>query len=224
MRDFANQKKLLKESAKVQHHRSISQEKRGSHSPVEAPRRYGRWVLLAIIIVIVAVIAARRIASHHQQVVPASQENKQAQTVQDAKGQSVSQGAAKQPAVTKPQVQKPSKPVFDFYTVLPQKKAQPEATQKEQASGQQAENVTQSNKQFMLQVASYQSEQLAQQLRSQLILLGLKPVIKSTGSGWYRIDVGPYDTMRAADQVRHQLQDSGINGAMVRQVNAHAGD
>ena len=211
MRDFANQKNLLKESAASQRQRPTDKLQRDTTG---APRRYGRWVLLAVVVlVVVIVIVVKHTSAHHQQSSATAQNpaNKEPTPATDA---------AEKAAATKPKEQGPSKPVFDFYTVLPQQKAQPQTTQQQDDQAQPAD---QTSKQFMLQVASYQSEQLAQQLRSQLILLGLKPTIASTSSGWYRIEVGPYDSMRAADKVRHQFQDNGINGAMVRQISDGAG-
>ena len=212
MRDFANQKNLLSESAAGQRQRPMNK----SQHEVGAPRRYGRWILLAIIVLVVVIVVVVKHTSAHQQ-----QSSATAQNTANKAQSTPAADAAKKPTATKPKAQGPSKPVFDFYTVLPQQKAQPQATQQQDDQAQPAANQT--NKQFMLQVASYQSEQLAQQLRSQLILLGLKPTIASTSSGWYRIEVGPYDSMRAADKVRHQLQSNGINGAMVRQVSDNAG-
>lgn len=216
MRDFANQKSLLKESATNQRQRSGDQLRRDA--PDDKPRRYGRWLLLAIIVlVIVMIIVVKHATSPQQKTMPSTPQNTASKTQPAQGGDGKSPTTSTNQVANKPPEKKPNKPVFDFYTVLPKQKAQPETTQPAGGQGQQASQVAQSNKQFTLQVASYQSEQLAQQLRSQLILLGLKPTIVSTQSGWYRIDVGPYDSMRAADKVRHQLQNSGINGAMIRQ-------
>ena len=60
-------------------------------------------------------------------------------------------------------------------------------------------------KSFMLQVASYKDQADAENA-AKLLLIGLTPKVDKTNSGWYRVDLGPYTSVRAADVVRHKIQ------------------
>jgi len=221
MRDFANQKNLLKESDAGHRRQPLDQKRQANVTSNNPPRRYGRWILLAIVVIIAVTVVVRHLPSrHHNPVQQSTQTTKRAHpalitNTQTQKTTPVSQNAR---TAAKTQEKKSYKPVFDFYTVLPKQKAYSQIPVQTDTQTQQTNQAAQFNKQFILQLASYQNEQMAQQLRSQLILLGLKPTIETTGSGRYRINIGPYDSMRAADKVRHQLQDNGINGAMVQQI------
>lgn len=127
-------------------------------------------------------------------------------TSQTEPASSTEKAQPKQKAVTV------AKPVFDFYKVLPEQQTVTPGPENE---------IPDQDRQFMLQVASYQTQQAAEQMRAQLILLGLKPQIDKIGDYhniWYRVDIGPFDTMREADAARHILQNNGINGSMVRQI------
>lgn len=97
-------------------------------------------------------------------------------------------------------------PVFDFYHVLPNSQV----------------NVTKpklepSKRQFIVQVASYRKNQAAKDLQVKLILMGLKPT-NTNQNGWHTVTLGPVDTLRKGDALRHQLEKQNIRGAFVKQL------
>lgn len=106
------------------------------------------------------------------------------------------------------------KPEFDFYKVLPKQRAVAASTKASQAQ------------QFMVQVASYQNQQTAQQVRAQLLLLGFNPMVNKRGAAgnvWYRLDIGPFGSRHSAEVVRAKLQSQGINGSMIIPIRNHHG-
>jgi len=189
MRDYANRSEILNQPR---------QRYSEGDGVGRLPKKRG-WLIVGIIGLAVVVIVAVVMGSRHHQ----KKTTVQAKT------------AAKQQPVKPKAPPKPQGPIFDFYKVLPAQKTAQAMPAKQ--SVEQAGTKAAPAKAFILQVASYQAEAQAQQLMSQLKEQGLLPALTKTQSGWYRIDLGPFDSVRAADKVRHSLQNMGINGAMVRQ-------
>ncbi len=190
----------------------------------------GRWILAIILLIILCLGLYYLWHTHTQQkpILPTpAQITKTVKeptisTTKTAVTKTNTSASTAQPLTTpaKNQPQKPSektkpkppaKPQFDFYTVLPKR------TVKAPTDDQAVE--ARKPKSFMLQVASYQSKNKTQAMKARLLLIGLKPQIVTTSNGWYRIDLGPLNSVRDADILRHKLQKNGINGSMVRQIN-----
>ncbi|MDF2690157.1 MAG: hypothetical protein K0S29_12 [Gammaproteobacteria bacterium] len=115
-------------------------------------------------------------------------------------------------------------PVFDFYTVLPSGAANNPNTSANSGSSQPvpppASNPAnaQAPAKFVVDVGYYQDQQSANQMRSQLILAGFNPTIKTTGSlssPAYQVELGPFDNVQQANQIRQQLQSNGISNNIV---------
>ncbi len=88
-----------------------------------------------------------------------------------------------------------TKPVFDFYTVLPQRKVEIQDTADKQADIPNASN---SKKpvagRYIIQAGSFQRMQDADRRKAELALLGLEASIKSAevkGETYYRVEMGP---------------------------------
>lgn len=109
------------------------------------------------------------------------------------------------------------KPKFDFYEVLPKQTVQ--TTPAKQITTATAPVQPKKHK-YMLQVASYRSQSQAKAMQARLLLLGLTPVVKSTSSGWYRVDLGPFSSKRLADVAKHKVQKASISGSMIRAIPA----
>lgn len=181
----------------------------------------GMWMVSALLVAVIAIVILWRVGSDWVQPYKNRPTIQQAEAtkIDDQKKPAEIVAAKPTQVVSQPEPPKPAKivepehPKFEFYSML--------ANAKVETKDSDAASETES-KQFNLQVASYQEEQAAEALRARLILIGLKPTIDKTGSSdhiWYRVDLGPYDSMRAADVIRHRLQDNGINGSMIRQIN-----
>ncbi|MDF2939937.1 MAG: hypothetical protein K0R66_579 [Gammaproteobacteria bacterium] len=115
-------------------------------------------------------------------------------------------------------------PVFDFYTVLPSGSANSGSSTDNSASSQPvpppstAPANAQAPAKFVVDVGYYTDQGSANQMRSQLILAGFSPVIKTTGSMTspaYQVELGPFDNVQQANQVRQQLQSNGITNNIV---------
>jgi|GEM_PF-452925 len=232
MRDYAKKDSLL---GNANRQPSSRRPKRSAPKPPKQSFRIPAWVwmLAGLLIGVILVIVGWTTLHHHKTQKPHKQEEAVVRIshvkkvtkpeVAATKTQSTEAKPAKQQAqkiVSKPQHKKtvaakpkPAEPQFDFYSILPNRKVDSGA----KPGDQQAE----SNKQFMLQVASYRDQKDAKAMKARLLLLGLKPSIDQVGAEgniWYRVDLGPYPSVRKADVVRHTLQNGGVNGAMIRQV------
>lgn len=234
MRDYAKKDSLL---GNANRQPSSRRPKRAAPKPPKQSSRIPAWVwmLAGLLIGVVLVIVGWTTLHHHktqkphkQQPVVVSHVKKVAKPkAATTKTQSTEVKPVKQQVqkvASNPQHKKiaaakhkakpkPAEPQFDFYSILPNRKVDSGVKPGEQ----QAE----SNKQFMLQVASYRDQKDAKAMKARLLLLGLKPSIDQVGAEgniWYRVDLGPYPSVRKADVVRHTLQNGGVNGAMIRQV------
>ena len=106
-----------------------------------------------------------------------------------------------------------SKPKFDFYTVLPERKVDiPDKPKLEQdvpnkKSGQK------SSSQFMLQAGSFHKMQDADRQKAELALLGLEASIKSAkvnGVTYHRVELGPFEDGGFFSQVERRLIQNDI--------------
>ncbi|WP_456379647.1 SPOR domain-containing protein [Thiolapillus sp.] len=135
--------------------------------------------------------------------------------------------ASPEPAKIKP-------PRFDFYNLLPdqevlvpdeeierQVRQSPPVEPQQQQSQQEAEppaRTATSGKRYMVQVSSFRSSKDAQALRAKLGLLGLRAKVNKAnikGSTWYRVQLGPYGSAAAMQDVRKQLASSGYQSLAI---------
>jgi cell division protein FtsN len=107
---------------------------------------------------------------------------------------------------------------YDFFTVLPEMEVVVPREEIEQRARENPEQpATPAGGSYVIQVGSFRSSSDAEGLKAQLALLGLIARVQEVSvddATWYRVRLGPYDTARAADQARRQLQDNGFD-AMV---------
>lgn len=205
MRDYAKKNDLLVQKpgmARVNIRKHNQAASRGSISTEKEkpPVKWLRWVLLLGVLCTIGwslyhfALKPRLLKPDFS---PASQRSSGSQS------KSVSQVGANSP--------KPSSkdlvPKFDFYHMLAEQTVNvPEKTTSTDAS----------NKQFFVQVASYKTSAEAEAMKVKLIGLGFDPKTTYTDTGWYQVTLGPIDSMRAGDVIRHKLQTQGINGSFVR--------
>ncbi len=111
---------------------------------------------------------------------------------------------------------------YDFFTVLPEMevivpeeelnvRSQPEAT----AVESQQNGATQ----YLLQVGSFKSSGDADEMKARLALLGIVAQVQSVtvnDATWHRVRVGPVAGARAAEDLRRQLSDSGIDSLVMQ--------
>jgi cell division protein FtsN len=70
-----------------------------------------------------------------------------------------------------------------------------------------------------VQVASYQEKAQAQKVVQKLRQAQIDAHITLTPSGWWRVEVGPLDSHRDADTIRHNIQMQGMVGSLIREVS-----
>jgi len=121
--------------------------------------------------------------------------------------------------ISKPE-EKPSKPRYDFFTVLPEMEVvvpeQELARQRENPDVAEADNDTAS---YLLQVGSFKSAEEADQLKAQLALNGFMATIQSVkvnDASWHRVRLGPVQGARQADDIRRRLQANGIDSLVMK--------
>ena len=109
------------------------------------------------------------------------------------------QNATRQPAPEAP-AQNTQKPVFDFYTVLPEREVEiPDIATPSDAKKHAAATKIKpaASERYLMQVGSYQALRDADRQKAQLALLGLEARISSAevnGNTYYRVEMGPYDS------------------------------
>lgn len=107
-----------------------------------------------------------------------------------------------------------SAPSYDFYDVLQGKKAA--------SNNGPNTNPTKKAIRYYLQAGSFSSQNLANDMKAQLALLGVDARIKSkqeNGKMINRIIVGPFDSEDEADDTINTLKDSGINATLIKISN-----
>lgn len=125
-----------------------------------------------------------------------------------------------EPLVDDIQAEEPKDERFDFFTVLPEmevvvpeqeltERSQPDAPEETQESG-----LTQ----YLLQVGSFRASEDADQMKARLALLGMVAQVQSVtvnDSTWHRVRVGPVSGARAAEDLRMQLSQNGIDSLVL---------
>ena len=119
-------------------------------------------------------------------------------------------------------VDKPKKPRYDFFTVLPEM----EVVVPKQELSRKAEPATDSvpggiQDSYILQAGSFKSAEDAEGLKATLALLGSIATVQTVtvnGEAWHRVRIGPYEGARRADEMRRMLSDNDID-TLVMKVN-----
>jgi len=119
--------------------------------------------------------------------------------------------------VKKEPVVKAPEATFEFYTSLP--KAQFIIPDHKIKIYKRAERIgkTKKNARYTIQVASYRSQEEANKLKVRLLLMGLTPIIekaKVSNSVWFRVKMGPYNTIKTADNIITQLHKHKLDAVM----------
>ena len=106
-----------------------------------------------------------------------------------------------------------SAPSYDFYDVLQGKKA---------ASSASAETTAKKPTRYYLQAGSFSSQNLANDMKAQLALLGIDAKIKSkqdNGKMINRIIIGPFNSEDDANDTISTLNDNGITATLIKSNN-----
>lgn len=117
---------------------------------------------------------------------------------------------------TKKLEKKAPHPHYDFYTILPSRKidSPDNSTEATKAALQE---------EYILQVASVNKFQDADRLRAQLLLLGFEVFINKSRSGnmtWHRVNIGPFKSLKEAEQKQDALRKNEINSMLLKRSKA----
>lgn len=126
-----------------------------------------------------------------------------------------------EPLVDGLETDEPDKPRYDFFTVLPEMEVVvPEEELNVRSSPEGTPDpATHNGAQYLLQVGSFQSDGDAEQMKARLALLGIVARVQSVtvnDATWHRVRVGPVEGARAAEDLRRQLADNGIDSLVMR--------
>ena len=109
-------------------------------------------------------------------------------------------------------------PRFDFYTLLPEMEV--EITDDKLREALQALPQSGDRGPYILQIGSFRRHDEADNLKARLALLGIEAEIQTVvvreGDRWYRVRVGPYDSLRDLSQVRNRLNRNNIQFMVLR--------
>ncbi len=129
--------------------------------------------------------------------------------------------------------QKVNKPVFDFYTLLPESEVkvdvEPVPVDRKQRQPEIESKTTQAKPRvqpkakpqiFLLQAGSFRNVKDAERLRAQLLLEGLNPKIEKVGVGggenWFRVQLGPFDDQHSLKTTRSTLAGMNIDSLLLQ--------
>lgn len=128
------------------------------------------------------------------------------------------------PAVTKPATptpppaeEKPRKPRYDFYTVLPGKEVLvPDSELAQKARDEAAQPpaaATAPTERYVLQAGAFRDNRDAEALKARVALTGLVARVETAqidNRPIYRVRLGPYPTARELESAKQQLANNGI--------------
>ena len=107
-----------------------------------------------------------------------------------------------------------AKPVFDFYTVLPERVVEIEQElEANDASGIVVKAKPRPKQQYILQVGSFNNFGDADELKAQLAFLGLEAKLAEAtvkNSTWYRVKLGPFKTNNGLSKTKNLLIQNKI--------------
>jgi cell division protein FtsN len=115
-----------------------------------------------------------------------------------------------------------SLPKFDFYKILPEieVKVPEEDLSAIHSSPAPADSPAEAGAAFMLQVASFQNFDDADQSKAQLALQGVQATIQRVVINgqdvWYRVHVGPFPKLADAQRNRALLAQHGVNAIVLK--------
>ena len=125
-----------------------------------------------------------------------------------------------------PEEKEPTKPRFEFYTMLPEKEiAVPETDLDEITSKApvSAQPTPTPGTRYLLQVGSFRKMVDADRLKAQLAFLGLEATIQTVSidgaETWHRVRVGPYAQIQKLNSARAQLKKNHHDSMVLKLKN-----
>lgn len=117
---------------------------------------------------------------------------------------------AKQAVATEPK--KPAKPDITFYKTLPNMDVK--------VNVETVKDREQEKYNSALQAGSFRNKDDANQMRAEIILMGLDAIVESRsndqGNVWHRVIVGPFTSRSALNKARNQLANNGMQALVIK--------
>jgi len=120
---------------------------------------------------------------------------------------------------SKEAVAAPSKPRFDFYTLLPEMEV---LVPEQEITGKPEQGVRQVEQPgtYFLQVGSFRNSEQAERFKAELALLGLETGIQKVTidnkTTWHRVRVGPFSVLDDLNSTRRLLKQRGVESTLVK--------
>lgn len=124
---------------------------------------------------------------------------------------------ATEPAPAAPAEEKPRKPRYDFYTVLPGKEVlvpDSELAQKARDEANQPPPTAPATERYVLQAGAFRDTRDAEALKARIALTGQVARVETAqidGKPIYRVRLGPYASARELESAKQQLAGNGIS-------------
>jgi cell division protein FtsN len=119
------------------------------------------------------------------------------------------------PVASEKQQTQDNKPIFDFYTVLPERAVDiPEPDLSNSKPNGKAAGTGDNKVQFILQAGSFLKQADAEKVKAELAFLGLQSVVSPAdvnGVMHYRVELGPYVDDGSYSQVKNLLIENRID-------------
>jgi len=132
--------------------------------------------------------------------------------------------SAEKPVKKEPEPAKPSKPKFDFYTILPETET---VLPERRARAKPVKAKPEEGVSYILQAGSFAGFEEADNMKARLALSGLVAHIQKItieGKGEYhRVRLGPYENIEQLDSVAQQLQKMGVKALRLKVKKGEAG-
>jgi cell division protein FtsN len=113
----------------------------------------------------------------------------------------------------------PSKPRFDFYTLLPEMEV---VVPEHEITGkpEQGVRLVEQPGIYFLQVGSFRNSDQADRFKAEMALLGLETSIQKVTidnkTTWHRVRVGPFDKLDDLNKTRRLLKQRGVESTLVK--------
>jgi cell division protein FtsN len=131
--------------------------------------------------------------------------------------QKIVKGSHKPDAVN-PQQDSRGEPVFDFYTVLPERgvdiPSSPRPTDSVKPQKDDKKNNLSSQASYVLQAGSFARAQDAERRKAELAFLGLESSVREASVGgkvYHRVELGPFADDGRFSSIKNQLIENDIN-------------
>ena len=113
--------------------------------------------------------------------------------------------------------EKPPKPRFDFYTLLPEQTMDVEVEPAPEVVSPRSNNTTTDF--YLLQAGSFRQQEDAERRRAELLLLGLEPKVEETSGDngrWFRVYVGPFGSHSKMAKARSLTANQNIDTLLLK--------